>query len=109
MYKLRLKIEVEALDAKFYFGAADKAVCKIIQLVQGKSGMLETGNVPDDLSEALCELFIEGVVEWNGVVGEDGVELECTKENKKSFPPEDKLVVASQYWEAKQKLEEKKV
>ena len=107
-YNFKPTLEVEALDSVFIFGPADKAIPKIIQLsikYQGQEDF-NPNEAPADLTEAMCEMFVEAVVDWNIVA--DDEKVPCTKENKEMFPTTDKIVVAMAYWQQRNTIEEKK-
>lgn len=53
--------------------------------------------MPDDLGELLCDMFMEGVVDWFGVEGPEGGELACNSVTKRQIPYEAKVAIAGLY------------
>jgi len=107
-YQFNPVLVIEALDSQFHFGPADKAIPKIIELSMKyqKQEDFDPNSAPADLTEAMEELFIEGVVDWD--IEADGQKVPCSVENRKMFPSTDKIVVAMAYWQKRNELEEKK-
>jgi hypothetical protein len=109
-YKIRLTLDVEALDAVYTFGCADKALSRVIELsakYQGDENFNDT-DMPADFCVALCELFIEGCIGWKNVMIDEETELEYSEDNKKNFPTDAKIAVAMAYFAKKLEVEEKK-
>ena len=100
--RVRLETRVEVDGATFWFGAADQTLGPLVGLF--KARLAETGEetldetqLPPDMIAPLCALFMEGVRRWEGVIGEEGLELFCTPLAMRDFPTMQKLQVAAAY------------
>ena len=108
-YRPALEVDVQWEGATFRFGAADDAWSKL-----AAAGARRTvseacdADAPPELIEPLCDLFVEGVVDWEGVEGADGNALACTRDSRRRIPSPDKIQIASVYLAKMQELEEKK-
>lgn len=130
-----LYVEVEVDGATFLFGAADRATARLMgdtrELVEIRArtkrkelgraltdeerqelAVIEEADLPGNMYESLCEIFVEGVRGWNGVRdlakpnGDGGYEpLPCTPETIREFPAQQKVVVVSAYQKRRQQLE----
>lgn len=54
-------------------------------------------NMPDDFGATLADMFVEGVVAWEGVEDEEGKHLQCTGGTKRAIPYSVKVAVAERY------------
>ena len=133
-----LTVEVEVDGATFRFGAADRAMGRLMQdveaLVEARARMreaelgrelmeeerrafavVEEADLPDTLFASLCEMFIEGVRGWSGVrdlsrPNETGdfAELPCTPETIREFPSDLKVKVVEAWQDRRKQVEQKK-
>jgi len=134
-----LTVRVEVDGATFEFGAADRATARAMGDVQQlvdievRRREAETGkpvtpeerqqiaviaedDLPPNLYQTLCEMFVEGVRGWEGVAdmsrpretGDGYYPLPCTPETIREFPPELKVKVATKWRWQRALLEQKK-
>ena len=108
-YKPMLSLGLEWEGATFVFGPADKAWSRLAAAgAQVGTAEIDSEDVPAELIEPLCELFVEGVMEWEGVEGPDGNALACNVGTRKLIPSPDKIQISSAYLAKMQELEGKK-
>lgn len=53
--------------------------------------------MPDELGQIMCDMFVEGVFGWEGVCGAMGGRLDCNAGTRRAIPYEDKLAVTALY------------
>lgn len=106
-YTPSLLVEVEWEGATFKFKAADHAWSRVVEAAGGRD-KFDTSAVPPGLIEPLCELFVDGVEAWDGVLKADGNPLPCTREKRQDIPSSDKVQIAGAYLTRMSELEEKK-
>ena len=125
-------VECPDLGGVYFFRPPDKALAKALplfeQLEKDKRKALEEelgrkptaeeledlnvdpndNSLPDGMMAAVGDMFMEGVVNWQDVEGEDGNPLPCNEANKRMIPTEAKWVIALAYLEQRKGVEEKK-
>ncbi len=111
-YRPPLRIEVDALGARWVFSAADKAMGDILRVEQEYGDItIEIGGdtqIRPEVVEPLCRVFVEGCRAWEGVEDEDGKPIPCTDETRNAIPTADKLVIMAAYLNKLQELAEKR-
>jgi membrane carboxypeptidase/penicillin-binding protein PbpC len=130
---IRLRTRVEVDGARFWFGSADaelivassglQAAAPIILTVAMDGDLNATNDmtaeeiaekvgeveitedmIPAAAQEAFCRLFSAAVVEWEGVVDEDGEPVECLADTVAAFPTEKKVKVVCEYFNERGRL-----
>lgn len=66
-------------------------------------------NMPDDFGATLADMFVEGVVSWEGVEDDEGRPISCTGGTKRAIPYSVKVTVAERYLSKLDEVEEGKV
>ena len=111
-YRPVLVVDVEYEGAVFSFTTPDTAWTKLAAFAaqaQQAGGEIDTDDAPPAMLEALVEMFVKGVVAWEGVEAKDGKPLACNEKNRERIPWDDKIAVATAYIHASREAEEGKV
>jgi len=113
--RLLYRVEGTELDAEappvFWFRSPDEAFARIVSLITRDRSLAEalaqaSGAESETIGlrllgspmvSALLDLFGEGLVRWEGVLGEDGAPLPCTRENVAMLPTWDRLLTAARF------------
>lgn len=103
-YRPVLRVRVEWEGAVFWFASPDSALSRFGAAMASVAGLNLPAEVavtamPPEVTEALADMFVEGVVDWEGVEAEDGKPLHCSAANRRSIPFADKVLVAAHYVE----------
>lgn len=112
MYTLYVKLCVEWNDCKFYFVNRDEIFLALMRelpnLTSSDGATVDTTKLSDDSITLFFDVFNDCVTAWEGIVDENGKEIKCTKEAKAAFPPEDKIAIATAYFEKREEIAKKK-
>ena len=111
-YRPVLVVDVEYEGAVFSFTTPDAAWTKLASFAAGAqqaSGEIDTDDAPPAMLDALVEMFVKGVVAWEGVETADGKPLACNDRNRERIPWDDKVAVATAYIHESREAEEGKV
>lgn len=113
--RLLYRVEAPALDAEappvFYFRPADRAFGRIMAAISDEGelahGIAEAVTLRSEqagmallgsrMFGLILDLVEEGLVRWEGVLGEDGEPLPCTPENVRNLPTLDRLLVGAEF------------
>jgi len=103
-YRPVLRVRVEWEGATFWFVSPDSALSRFAVVMQqvaalGLAAEVAIEKLPAEATETLADMFVEGVVDWEGVEAEDGKPLHCSAANRRGIPFADKVLVAAQYVE----------
>ena len=112
-YKPTLTVDVEFEGATFTFKTPDEGLSKLHEATQRcrMAGMSDADidrNPPADLLQALVQVFVEGVIAWEGVEGEESF-VACNGGTKRAIPFADKVAVANLYVQRINELQSGKV
>ena len=100
-YRPILTVDVEHEGAVFTFKSPDAAMSKVVSISQrcmaeGMTAADIDARPPADLLEAYAKVFVDGVISWTGVEGEDSF-IACNGGTKRAIPFTDKVAVANLY------------
>ena len=104
-----LELSISWESATFVFKPVDELFLRFGKAAEEEGeDTLDTDNPPESMAGILCEMFLQGLVSWDGVEDKEGKPLECNEQNKAWFLTTDKLKIAGEYLAALEALEAKK-
>jgi hypothetical protein len=124
--QIRLKTRVEVDGAQFWFGVADDALLEAVNMLAVAAPLIamevlgldleafgemtdeealalsegkdfEPKHLPGEVKQAFCRLFVAGVQDWKGVMGEDGEPWKFAPDRLEGFPTDEKVAVVCEY------------
>jgi len=112
-FRPQLTVDVEYEGATFTFKTPDEAMSKVFAITQrcqaeGMDAAAIDAQPPADLMQAMTQVFVDGVIAWEGVEGEESF-IACNGGTKRAIPFEDKVAVANGYLQKRAELQAGKV